>query len=48
MKFYEACPILKDDVSESDKASRLALCALCSNTLSHGLDVLGIATLDKM
>lgn len=48
MKFYEACPILKEDVSEVDRASRLALCALCSQTLAHGLDLLGIATLDKM
>lgn len=48
MKFYEACPILKDDVSAQDKASRLAMCALCSETLAHGLGLLGIATLDKM
>ncbi len=48
MKFYEACPILKDTVSESDRQSRLALCLLTSRTMKNGLDILGIATLDKM
>ncbi len=48
MKFYEACPILKEDVSAEQKASRLAICALCSETMGHGLGLLGIATLNKM
>jgi arginyl-tRNA synthetase len=48
MKFYEACPILKDEVSAEQKASRLAICALSSETIEHGLGLLGIATLDKM
>ena len=48
MKFYEACPILKDDVSEADKQSRLQLCRLTGNTLGHGLGLLGIETLERM
>jgi len=48
MSFYEACPILKDDVSEDVKKSRLALCALISQTLSKGLDILGIDVMERM
>lgn len=48
MKFYEACPILKDDVSEADKQSRLQLCRLTGNTLGHCLGLLGIDTLERM
>ncbi|MFS1704340.1 arginine--tRNA ligase [Alteromonas sp. AMM-1] len=48
MSFYEACPILKDDVDSSTRASRLALCALVAKQLKLGLDLLGIETLDKM
>ena len=48
MKFYEACPILKDDVAEADKQSRLQLCRLTGNTLGHGLGLLGIDTLERM
>lgn len=48
MSFYEACPILKDDVSEATRNSRLALAALAANTLQQGLALLGIETLDKM
>lgn len=48
MKFYEACPILKDEVSEEDKMSRLQLCAATANILRSGLDLLGIETMEKM
>jgi arginyl-tRNA synthetase len=48
MKFYEACPILKDDVAPDAKQSRLQLCRLTQSTLKHGLGLLGIETLDKM
>ncbi|MCP4985248.1 MAG: arginine--tRNA ligase [Colwellia sp.] len=48
MSFYEACPILKDDISEEVKASRLALCQVISNTLKHGLDILGIEVMERM
>jgi len=48
MSFYEACPILKDDVADEVKQSRLALCQLIANTLKQGLDVLGIETMERM
>ncbi|GAA6150838.1 arginine--tRNA ligase [Pseudoteredinibacter isoporae] len=48
MKFYEACPILKDGVSEEDKMSRLQLCAATASILRTGLGLLGIETMEKM
>jgi arginyl-tRNA synthetase len=48
MSFYEACPILKDDVAEATRSSRLMLSALVAQTLEQGLQLLGIETLDKM
>lgn len=48
MSFYEACPILKDDISEDVRKSRLALCALVSKTLNKGLDILGIEVMERM
>ncbi|MFT4653446.1 MAG: arginyl-tRNA synthetase [Kangiellaceae bacterium] len=48
MRFYEACPILKDDVSKQSKHTRLSLCAVTANTLKLGLDLLGIDTMQKM
>ena len=38
MSFYEACPILKDDISDNVKQSRLALCQVIANTLKQGLE----------
>ncbi|MFK7862853.1 MAG: arginine--tRNA ligase [Pseudohongiellaceae bacterium] len=46
MRFYEACPILKEDAQT--KASRLGICMLTAKTLHEGLDLLGIKTLEKM
>lgn len=48
MRFYEACPVLKDGVDEQTRASRLALCALTSKVLKQGLNLLGINVMDKM
>jgi len=48
MSFYEACPILKEGISEEVKASRLALCQVISSTLKQGLDILGIEVMDRM
>ncbi len=48
MSFYEACPILKDDVAPEIKNSRLMLAKLTSQTLSSGLGLLGIETMTKM
>ncbi|MBL4765459.1 MAG: arginine--tRNA ligase [Colwellia sp.] len=48
MSFYEACPILKEGISDEVKASRLALCQLIAKTLKQGLDILGIEVMDRM
>jgi arginyl-tRNA synthetase len=48
MRFYEANPVLKPEVSEEDKNSRLGLCALTAKTLKAGLGILGIETLEVM
>ena len=48
MSFYEACPILKDNITEEVKHSRLALCHVIANTLKQGLDILGIDVMERM
>jgi len=48
MSFYEACPILKEDINTDIKESRLALCNLIAKTLKQGLDILGIEVMDRM
>ena len=48
MSFYEACPVLKSDVPEATRNSRLALSALVAKELKLGLELLGIETLEKM
>lgn len=48
MRFYEACPILKQGVDENSKNTRLALCGFSSKVLKKGLDLLGIQTMQKM
>lgn len=48
MSFYEACPILKEGISDEVKASRLALCKIIADTLKQGLDILGIETMERM
>ncbi|MEW6998138.1 arginine--tRNA ligase [Colwelliaceae bacterium BS250] len=48
MTFYEACPILKDGISDEVKTSRLLLCQVIAKTLQQGLDVLGIEVMEKM
>jgi arginyl-tRNA synthetase len=48
MRFYEACPILKDDVAEETRNSRLAIAQATAQTLHSGLDLLGIETMEKM
>ncbi len=44
--FYENCPVLKS--SGQAKTTRLALCDLTGRVLKLGLEVLGIATTEKM
>lgn len=48
MSFYEACPILKDNVSQDVRLSRLALSLLVAKIIKQGLTFLGIETLHKM
>jgi len=48
MRFYEANPVLKSEVSDTDRNSRLGLCALSAKTLKSGLGILGIDTLEAM
>ncbi|MDX2369808.1 MAG: arginine--tRNA ligase, partial [Colwellia sp.] len=48
MSFYEACPILKEGISDEVKTSRLALCQVVAQTLKQGLDILGIEVMDRM
>ena len=48
MSFYEACPILKEGISNEVKESRLALCQVIAKTLKQGLDILGIEVMDRM
>lgn len=48
MTFYEACPILKSDVSEDLRLSRLALSSAVAKTLALGLDLLGIEVMERM
>ncbi|WP_018415016.1 arginine--tRNA ligase [Teredinibacter turnerae] len=48
MTFYEACPILKSDVQEDTRNSRLVLSAAVAKTLALGLDLLGIEVMERM
>ena len=48
MRFYEACPILKDEVPEATRLSRLGMAKMTAQTLKVGLGLLGIETADKM
>ncbi|MCG7534499.1 arginine--tRNA ligase [Pseudoalteromonas sp. OOF1S-7] len=48
MTFYEACPILKDDVAADVRESRLLLCNLVARTLHTGLELLGIEVMEQM
>ncbi|CCQ09883.1 Arginyl-tRNA synthetase [Pseudoalteromonas luteoviolacea B = ATCC 29581] len=48
MSFYEACPILKEDVAKETRESRLILCNLVAKTLATGLDLLGIEVMEQM
>ncbi len=47
MRFYEACPVLQAP-DAATRASRLRLCGLTARALRLNLDLLGIATLDRM
>jgi arginyl-tRNA synthetase len=46
-QFYEECQVIKADTPEL-RASRLALCCICADTLKLCLGLLGIPTLDRI
>jgi arginyl-tRNA synthetase len=46
--FYDACPVLRADVAEDVRRSRLALCQLTMRVLGRGLHLLGIEVPDRM
>jgi len=48
MSYYEHCPILKPEVPEPIKNSRLTLNAATARTLQLGLDLLGIEVMEQM
>ena len=48
MRFYEGCPILRDDIDDATRASRLRLADMTARTLTTGLDLLGIETPERM
>ena len=48
MTFYEQCPILKSDVEDDVRTSRLQIASLTARTLQTGLDLLGIETMQRM
>ncbi len=45
--FYENCPVLRAE-TEALRRSRLLLCDLTARTIRQGLDLLGIAVVEKM
>jgi arginyl-tRNA synthetase len=48
MRFYENCPVLHEDIAPGLRESRLRLCDLVARTLSTGLGLLGIETMERM
>ncbi len=48
MKFYELNPILKGDIQEDIKMSRLQLAKLTASVIKKSLDILGIKVVDKI
>jgi len=48
MKFYELNPILRDDIDEATKMSRLQLATLTGKVIEKGLTLLGIEVVDKI
>lgn len=48
MRFYEHCPIMKSDVDEDTRNSRLLIAQATANTINNGLDLLGIEVMERM
>ena len=48
MKFYELNPILRDDIDEATRMSRLQLATLTADVIEKGLSILGIEVVEKI
>lgn len=48
MRFYEQNPILKDEIDEPTRQSRLALASLTAKVIKQGLSILGIGVVDRL
>ncbi|MAZ71389.1 arginine--tRNA ligase [Porticoccus sp.] len=48
MTFYEHCPILRQDVVEDTRSSRLAISQLTARVMAKGLNLLGIEVMEQM
>jgi len=48
MKFYELNPILKEDIDEKTRMSRLQLATLTGRVIKKGLAILGIEVVEKI
>jgi arginyl-tRNA synthetase len=46
--FYDACPVLRDDVDANVRDSRLMLCDVTAKVLVRGLGLLGIDAPERM
>lgn len=47
-KFYNSCPILKDDIDDETKNARLALVKASTRVIQTALSLLGIETVEEM
>ena len=48
MKFYELNPILREEIEEEIKMSRLQLATLTGAVIKKGLEILGIEVVDQI
>jgi len=48
MRFYESNPILKDDVKEDIRRSRLLLASVTAETIKRALEIMGISVLERI
>ena len=48
MRFYESNPILKDDVKEDIRRSRLLLASVTAETIKKALEIMGISVLERI
>jgi len=48
MRFYEQNPILKEEIEEEVRQSRLALSALTATVIRQGLSILGIGVVERL